>query len=444
MQLNAGATLQNGKYVILKCLGQGGFGITYAARQTNLDRTVAIKEFFMKDCCEREEETDYMRVPTQNNRELVGKFKKKFVREARMIASLNHPHIVHIIDIFDENETAYYVMDYMPGGSLSDKVKKEGRFSEVAAEKMVRQISSALEYIHTKNMVHLDVKPANILLNVSGEAILIDFGISKHYDSTGEQTSSTPVGISKGFAPLEQGRGGSVSQFSPATDIYALGATLYYLLVGQIPPEASIVYEEGLDRPANISDRLWGVIAAAMQPRRKDRPQDICQFMHLFEKEKGATINKKSAADGEETVFPGDEKPQEADLLPAPEGTIIPAKRSIPTFAVVLYVLATLVSLLFECADYYIAYLDGYNYIVFFLIASIALTLSGLGYFVFKEKRGFWLSLGGPALSLSKYIGESDFESCALVSIVYIVLAGMAFSILNIRVKGRSAWDVLD
>ena len=283
MQLKSGTTLQNGKYEIVKTLGQGGFGITYEAEQVLLRRKFALKEFFMKDCCERDEATSLVTVGTGSQRALVEKFRGKFIREAQMMAGFDHPNIVRVTDVFEENGTAYYVMENLPGGSLADKVKKEGPLAEAQAEKYIRQVADALAYIHSQNTVHLDVKPSNILLNARGEAVLIDFGISKHYDDSGEQTSSTPVGVSKGYAPIEQGRDGDVSQFKPSTDIYAVGATLYYFVTGTVPPEASIVYEDGLDRPRGVSDRMWKAIDSAMQPKRKDRPQNIAAFMALFD-----------------------------------------------------------------------------------------------------------------------------------------------------------------
>ena len=218
--LQPGATLQAGKYRISRTLGQGGFGITYEAEQVLLRRKVAVKEFFMKDCCERNESTSHVTVGTGSQRALVEKFRSKFIREAQMIAGMDHPHIVRVLDVFEENDTAYYVMENLPGGSLSEKVKREGPLPEAEAVKFIRQVSSALAYIHAQNTVHLDVKPSNILLNGKGEAVLIDFGISKHYDEAGEQTSSTPVGISKGYAPLEQGRDGDVSQFKPSGSLH--------------------------------------------------------------------------------------------------------------------------------------------------------------------------------------------------------------------------------
>ena len=315
--LQPGATLQAGKYRISRTLGQGGFGITYEAEQVLLRRKVAVKEFFMKDCCERNESTSHVTVGTGSQRALVEKFRSKFIREAQMIAGMDHPHIVRVLDVFEENDTAYYVMENLPGGSLSEKVKREGPLPEAEAVKFIRQVSSALAYIHAQNTVHLDVKPSNILLNGKGEAVLIDFGISKHYDEAGEQTSSTPVGISKGYAPLEQGRDGDVSQFKPSTDIYALGATLYHLLTGSVPPEASIVNEDGLDRPAGLSHRTLEAIRNAMQPRRKDRPQTLEPYKNLLE--------DRSVGDSEEdekTIIVGNapksKAPEPAPAKPAP------------------------------------------------------------------------------------------------------------------------------
>ena len=283
MQLKPGTRLQGGKYEIIKTLGQGGFGITYEADHLLFGQKVALKEFFMKDICNRSADTAQVSVPSVGSQELAAKFKEKFIKEARMMFKMNHPNIVRVLDVFEENDTAYYVMEDLPGGSLADKVKREGPLPEALAEKYIRQVASALNYIHSRNTVHMDVKPSNILLNPEGNAVLIDFGISKHYDNAGEQTSSTPVGISKGYAPLEQGRDGDVSQFKPSTDIYALGATLYHLVSGKVPPEASIVNEDGLDRPEGVSDRIWVAIEKAMQPRRKDRPQSIGEFLALLD-----------------------------------------------------------------------------------------------------------------------------------------------------------------
>lgn len=288
------STLQGGKYIITKVLGQGGFGITYEAEQVSLGRKVAIKEFFMKEYCERDSNTSHVTVPSAGSRELVDRFRQKFLKEAQMIASLNHPNIVKIYDVFEENDTAYYVMEHLSGGALSDKVRDHALPEDECVD-YIHQISSALDYLHRRKTLHFDVKPSNILFDEDGRAVLIDFGISKHYDIAGHQTSSTPVGLSKGFAPLEQYRQDDVNTFTPATDVYALGATLYNLITGMTPPDASIVYDEGLERPSGISDRMWIVIEKSMQPRRKDRPQSISEFLALLD---GDNPKKGNMMDG--------------------------------------------------------------------------------------------------------------------------------------------------
>ena len=284
-ELNVGSYLQNGKYRIIGMLGQGGFGITYLAVQSGLERKVAIKEFFMKELCNRDGSTSHVTLGTEGSRETVARFREKFLKEARNIARLNHPHIVRIHDIFEENGTAYYVMEYAEGGSLADLVKSKGCLSESEATCYILQVAEALAYIHAENMNHLDVKPANILLNGRNEAILIDFGLSKQYDAlTGGQTSTTPVGISEGYAPMEQYKQGGVSEFSPETDIYALGATYFKLLTGKTPPSASDVFEDGVPvdelKARGVSQEAIWVIKNAMEPKKKDRMKDVRLFIN--------------------------------------------------------------------------------------------------------------------------------------------------------------------
>ena len=273
-------SLQKGKYQIEAMLGSGGFANTYLATQSGLERKVAIKEFFMKEYCDRNESTSQVLVPTEGSRQIVERYKQKFLKEAQMIASLKNDHIIKIYDICEENDTAYYVMEYVSLGSLKDRVENCGPLSEEQSVRYIRQVGNALEYLHSQNILHLDIKPANILVGEEDIAILIDFGISKHYDDEGGQTSTTPTGISKGYAPIEQYQQGSIANFSPATDIYSLGATLFYLLTGQTPPEASVVYEDGLPSIIdNFSESIRNVIQTAMSPRRKDRFQNVENFL---------------------------------------------------------------------------------------------------------------------------------------------------------------------
>ena len=277
--LNSISYLQGNKYKVESILGSGGFGNTYLAIQVALGRKVAIKEFFMKDYCDRDESTSQIIIPTESSRQIVEKYKQKFLKEAQMIASLKNEHIIQIYDIFEENNTAYYVMEYIDGGSLKDKVEHNGPMSECTSMTYIRQIAEALTYLHKHNILHLDIKPANILVDRGNRAILIDFGISKHYDSEGGQTSTTPAGVSKGYAPIEQYQQGSISGFTPSTDVYSLGATLYFLLTGETPPEASIIYEDGLpSKIASFSKSVQHVVTTSMSPRRKDRFQTMEEF----------------------------------------------------------------------------------------------------------------------------------------------------------------------
>ncbi|MBR6589759.1 MAG: serine/threonine protein kinase, partial [Bacteroidaceae bacterium] len=291
MQLKPNALLQGGKYRIERVLGQGGFGITYQAIQMGLNRKVAIKEFFMKEYCNRDSETSHVSVPSEGSKELVTRFRAKFVKEAQTIAEMENNHIIRIHDVFEENGTAYYVMEYLSGGDLHSRIPQHGMGADEALA-YIRQVGEALEYIHSKNILHLDIKPTNIMFRHSGEAVLIDFGISKHYDEAGGgQTSSTPVGVSEGYAPTEQYDREGVSSFSAATDIYSLGATLYCLLNGSRPPKASIVLNEGLpELPATVPVAIRQAVEKAMAPRRKDRPQSVAEFMALLTGEEDETI----------------------------------------------------------------------------------------------------------------------------------------------------------
>ena len=305
MNLKTGHQLAGGRYKVERVLGQGGFGITYLAEQVSLGRKVAVKEFFMKELCNREGDTSHVTVPSIGSREMVDRFRDKFIKEARTLAKLRHRHIVRIIDVFEENGTAYYVMEYIGGGSLGDKVKG-GALPESDALRYICQVASALDFVHGKHMMHLDVKPANILLN-DDEAVLIDFGLAKQYDDAGTQTSTTPVGISHGYAPMEQYKRGGVGTFSPATDIYSLGATLYKLVTGLTPPDANDVADEGLPAlPQHLSANVRAAIEASMQFRRKDRPQSIGEFLEIVEsgKLRDESGKMKDDSDGVEDCPP--------------------------------------------------------------------------------------------------------------------------------------------
>lgn len=320
MQLKQGALLQGGKYRIERMLGQGGFGITYLAMQDLLDRKVAIKEFFFKEYCEREGDTNTITLGTQSNKPTVERFLKKFIKEAKTISSLHHPNIIQIHDIFCENNTAYYVMEYIEGISLGEMVKTHGALPESKAVAYIRKTANALAYIHERNINHLDVKPNNIMFRSrDGEIVLIDFGVAKQYDeTTKEGTTTTPVGISHGFSPPEQYKHNGVSTFSPESDIYSLGATLFKLVTGITPPEAIEIAQEGLPKmSSSISDACQAVIRKSMLLNKTNRPRNIVQFIEILDTQKEPEIIVEVVK--EETVIPDSPAIKEVPQIPVVE-----------------------------------------------------------------------------------------------------------------------------
>ena len=312
MHLPIGTLLQGGRYEIIRYISSGGFGCTYEARDTkfkNIAKSLAIKEFFVKDFCNRDAATNCISVATQNKAELVEKLRAKFLAEAAALYGFDHPNIVRVTDTFEENGTAYYVMEYIDGSSLANIVEKNGPLSEEKALGYIRQVADALKYVHSQNYLHLDVKPHNIMVDGNDRAVLIDFGVSKQYDEANGANTSTLVGSTPGYAPLEQS-GSGIREFSPTTDIYSLGATLFKLVTGMNPPVASEVNENGLPTPVGVSSALFHAIETAMQPRRKDRPQNIDEFLSLLSENgnvKAENGKLKDESDGE-TVLNGNVK----------------------------------------------------------------------------------------------------------------------------------------
>lgn len=298
MQLKTGTALCGGKYKIERVLGQGGFGITYLATQDILERQVAIKEFFFREFCIRDADTSHVTLGTEVNKGIVERFLKKFIKEARTISTLKDPGIIQIYDVFRENGTAYYVMEYIEGESLNDMVKRRGALPEAEAQGYIRQVGEALTNIHRHNINHLDVKPSNIMVRSdNGHTVLIDFGVAKQYDSeTMEGTTTTPVGISHGYSPVEQYRRNGVQSFSPQSDVYALAATLFKLLTGNTPPEAPDVQDMGLPvdelTARGVSPHISEAIRHAMLSRSM-RTQSVTQFVE--------ELNQSGATTGDET-----------------------------------------------------------------------------------------------------------------------------------------------
>ena len=310
MKLSAGTLLQGGKYRIEDHLGSGGFGCTYKAYYNTMGCYVAIKEFFVKDFCNREEDGT-VKVATQGKEELVEKLRNKFFNEARTLFSskMYHSNIVRVSDVFEENDTVYYVMDYIEGSTLATLIEQKGYLAEDEALRYIRQVADALKHLHANNCLHLDVKPANIMIDGSGKAVLIDFGVSKQYDEANGENTSTLLGHTPGYAPIEQsGRG--LIKFNAACDIYALGATLYKALTGTTPVEATLRAGDKslceLAYPEHVSVAIRTAIDKAMQISRGDRPQSIAEFLCLVES--GKIKDESGKPDAGETVLNGNVK----------------------------------------------------------------------------------------------------------------------------------------
>ena len=281
--LKEGTLLQNGRYRIVRFLGQGGFGCTYEAIHTMFNERVAIKELFVKEYCNRNNETGVISVGVNSKRDMIGRLHSKFIEEARAQRRMQHPNIVRVIDVFEENSTAYYVMDYIDGDSLERMVvSRRGPMPEHEAVCYIRMVADALAYVHSNLRLHLDLKPGNIMIDRNGKAVLIDFGASKQYDEQGNN-KSVVLGYTRGYAPIEQ-INGLLSVFSPASDIFSLGSTLYRLLSGEVPVDG-LSRVSGLTLkplPAIVTEPTRRAVEKAMSVRINDRPQSISEFLALL------------------------------------------------------------------------------------------------------------------------------------------------------------------
>lgn len=284
-------------YTIERVLGQGSFGITYLAMTQvkvsgalgELETTiqVAIKEFFMRDINGREENT----VTCGSRGGVYYDYKKKFSREAENLSKLNHPHIVKVLEYFEANNTVYYAMEYVDGGNLDAYIAQQKGLTEAESIKYAKQIGDALSYMHAHKMLHLDLKPGNIMLRKNKEAVLIDFGLSKQYDENGKPETSTTVGSgTPGYAPIEQSNYHEGKSFPATMDVYVLGATIYKMLTGVRPPEASEILNDGFPayelQKRQVSDSLIASIAKVMSAMKKDRPQSVAAFLEVLGNEK--------------------------------------------------------------------------------------------------------------------------------------------------------------
>lgn len=274
-------TILHGTYRLERYLASGGFGNTYLVKNIEFNETYAIKEFFVKGVCQRDGNSTTISVSNAENTNSFEQQREKFKKEARRLRGLNNPHIVKVYDLFEENGTAYYVMDYVDGENLHVRLKRTNApLAESEVRNYLNQILDGLEAIHNEGMFHLDIKPANIMVDSHNVVKLIDFGASKQQSTVGGATMSTGISYTNGYAPSEQ-MAQSYDKFGPWTDFYALGATMYKLLTNQDPPSVSDLSEDETEDKhlvlpmPNVSEEMKKLVVWMMQVNRLKRPKNV-------------------------------------------------------------------------------------------------------------------------------------------------------------------------
>jgi serine/threonine protein kinase len=293
--LAAGTKLQGGKYVIERALGQGGFGITYKANNASLGIPVVVKEFHPQGASRA---GTSMRPPGTLSQQEFKAARASFADEAKVVAQLTlnnpNPFIVRVYDVFTENDTEYYTMEFLDGKPLQSLVEKNGPLSEAQVLEVARQLGGALQEVHQAGLLHRDVKPDNVMMVARG-AVLIDFGSARAIAAGGRQS----IVVTPGYAPLEQYA--SEAKRGPFTDVYAMAGTLFFALTGQ-PPIPATDRVNGTKQPTarevnpSISKATSDLLERAMRMKIDERPQSAAEFLSQLERAvsgiKGAKVGK--------------------------------------------------------------------------------------------------------------------------------------------------------
>jgi formylglycine-generating enzyme required for sulfatase activity len=276
--LPPGTLLDGGKYRIDYALGQGGFGITYRAADLNLDRLVAIKEFYPQAYVHREDSTGRLTVPLAEAN-AYQRWLQRFEREGRILARLNHPGIVKVFSLFKERETAYIVMELLTGKTLGDELEAqtEKKLSPERLEAVMAALVSALDTVHQEGVYHLDLKPDNVMVTQEGRIVLVDFGAARQ-DLQGSEANpgkKSTSAFTMEYAPPELIGGQPVSA---ASDLFELGMILHELLTGQRPEAAWNRLLRDAWTPATLAEPWAKMLTAALRLRPEERPQSIAQW----------------------------------------------------------------------------------------------------------------------------------------------------------------------
>jgi serine/threonine protein kinase len=274
-QLERGAVF--GKYLIGNVLGQGGFGITYLAEDTLLQRQVAIKELFPDGSTRKNSSL----IPP-NSLGVTGflEAKTRFLEEARTLAQFNHPGIVRVLEVFEANNTAYLVMEALTGETLGAKIAREKKLPEAEVKTLALELCDALEVVHKVGLLHRDIKPDNIFLTQDARVVLIDFGSARSFHA-GERTQHTQL-VSPGYAAPEQYA--SEAKFGEYTDVYGVAATLYHALLGNPPPSATdrLIGSAKLEFPKWVNTPIQTALTEGLSIAIQSRPASASEFARLF------------------------------------------------------------------------------------------------------------------------------------------------------------------
>ena len=286
--LPQGALLQNGKYKVVRYLSSGNFGNTYIVENTGMQVQFAMKEFFLRNICYRTGGSGISVSPAVDP-EKVNIQREKFKKEARRLYGLTSKHLVHVNDMFEENGTVYYVMDFVKGESLASYMERKRQpLTEEQTLYILNQLLDGLDEVHAKQIWHLDLKPENLMIDSSGNVVIIDFGASKQVGQSGKYTGTSNIlCYTPGYAPTEQVNQ-NMDAIGPWTDIYALGATLFNLLTGIDP---STVNPSALQFPRTVSARTQQLVRRMMSIDQNQRPQSIAEVRRLLA---SASSEKKS------------------------------------------------------------------------------------------------------------------------------------------------------
>ncbi|HVF84616.1 MAG TPA: serine/threonine-protein kinase, partial [Abditibacteriaceae bacterium] len=327
--LPAGTTLQNGVFRIDAVLGQGGFGITYRGFDLQLQRPVAVKEFFPFGC---RRFPAFNVQPSQSlSLSSYGTFKSRFVEEARVLARFKHPAIVDVYSVWEENNAAYMVMELLEGQTLEQVLHARNKpLEESEVLGLAQRIGEALSEVHRRGLLHRDIKPANIVQCDDGRVMLIDFGTAREYSKDAPTMQGHSVVVTPGYAPLEQYAERATR--GAYTDVYSLAATLYHLLTGEMPPAAS---DRALGvelRPAHelnpqISPIVSAALSCAMETLVARRPQSVDEFLKMLHGQRAAALAPQFHTEQSSTrlssVVEAKREPQEETLSTQPQDELM-------------------------------------------------------------------------------------------------------------------------